>query len=45
MRNTYDADPMKLHLVDVNAALVSAWRTAFAAWPDVEIQHGDILSS
>jgi len=35
---------MKLHLVDVNAALVSAWRTAFAAWPEVEIQHDDILS-
>jgi O-acetyl-ADP-ribose deacetylase (regulator of RNase III) len=35
---------MKLHLVDINAALVSSWRTAFAAFPDVDIQHRDIFS-
>lgn len=34
---------MKLHLVDVNASLIAAWRRAFAAFPEVDIRHGDIL--
>jgi O-acetyl-ADP-ribose deacetylase (regulator of RNase III) len=34
---------MKLHLIDVNQTLVQAWRTEFAEFPEVDIQHGDIL--
>jgi O-acetyl-ADP-ribose deacetylase (regulator of RNase III) len=34
---------MKLHLVDINGSLVQAWRAAFADFPEVDIQHGDIL--
>ena len=30
-------------LVDVNFEVVRAWRTAFAADPDVEVVHGSIL--
>ena len=35
---------MKLHLVDIYGALIQAWRTAFAEYPEVDIQHADILS-
>ena len=35
---------MKLHLVDTDALLVAAWRTEFASFPEVDIQHADILA-
>ena len=35
---------MRLHLVDDNPTLVSAWRIHFARYPDVRIHHGDILA-
>jgi len=34
---------MKLHLVDLNAPLVAAWRREFQQFPEVEICCGDIL--
>jgi O-acetyl-ADP-ribose deacetylase (regulator of RNase III) len=34
---------VKLHLVDLNAALVAAWQAEFAAFPEVDIQRTDIL--
>ncbi len=34
---------MNLHLVDVDADVVAAWRTHFAAFPEVDVQLGDIL--
>lgn len=35
---------MKLHLVDINPALVEAWREAFRPYPEVDIQHADLLA-
>ena len=35
---------MKLHLVDINPVLVAAWRKSFCAFPEVDVQCGDILS-
>ena len=35
---------MKLHLIDINAALVRAWQAEFAAFPEVDIQCDNILS-
>jgi O-acetyl-ADP-ribose deacetylase (regulator of RNase III) len=35
---------MRLHLVDVRADLVAAWRDAFSEFPEVAIRLGDILS-
>ena len=35
---------MHLHLVDVNAAVVEAWKVAFDGFPEVSVQHGDILA-
>jgi len=35
---------MKLHLVDTNAELVGEWQRAFVAFPEVDVQHDDILS-
>lgn len=35
---------MKLHLVDINEAIVRAWRNSFHAFPEVDIQCADILS-
>ena len=34
---------MRLHLVDIDSSLVEAWRTSFAAHPEVSIAEGDIL--
>jgi O-acetyl-ADP-ribose deacetylase (regulator of RNase III) len=34
---------MRLHLVDRSEKLVREWRVAFAAFPEVTIEHGDIL--
>lgn len=34
---------MNLHLVDVDADVVAAWRTHFAPYPEVDVQLGDIL--
>jgi O-acetyl-ADP-ribose deacetylase (regulator of RNase III) len=34
---------LKLHLVDLNAALVDAWHSEFAAFPEISIYQGDIL--
>jgi O-acetyl-ADP-ribose deacetylase (regulator of RNase III) len=34
----------RLHLVDTETAIVDAWREAFAARPEVDIVHGDILA-
>ncbi|MBX7220597.1 MAG: macro domain-containing protein [Blastocatellia bacterium] len=34
---------MKLHLIDLDPLLVAAWQTAFANFPEVEIQAADIL--
>ncbi len=35
---------MELHLVDVQTELVKAWRTAFAEFPEVVVEHGNILA-
>lgn len=35
---------MRLHLVDYNGQLVSAWNKAFAQFPEVTIQEGDLLA-
>jgi O-acetyl-ADP-ribose deacetylase (regulator of RNase III) len=35
---------VKLHLVDTNPALVSAWQSAFADLPEVSVQQAKILS-
>ena len=35
---------MKLHLVDINCALVKEWHAAFAPFPEVDIQCADILT-
>lgn len=35
---------MHLHLIGINPALVNAWFDAFADFPEVEIQHGDLLN-
>ena len=35
---------MKLHLVDINEALVEQWRIAFAPFPEVSVQCADILA-
>lgn len=34
---------MTLHLVDRNISLVNAWREAFRGFPEVAVQHGDML--
>ena len=34
---------MRLHLVDQSEELVREWRLAFREYPDVVIEHGDIL--
>jgi O-acetyl-ADP-ribose deacetylase (regulator of RNase III) len=34
---------MRLHLVDVQPDVVSAWREAFSVFPEVTIRQGDIL--
>ena len=34
---------MKLHLVDIQANLVEAWKKAFAPFPEVTVHNGDIL--
>ena len=34
---------MRLHLVDINKALVEAWGTHFRPFPEVEVTQGDIL--
>lgn len=36
---------MRLHLVDYNGALVSAWAEAFKEYPEVSIQQGDLLAA
>ena len=33
----------RLHLVDVSAGVVNAWRAAFAAYPEVRIVEGSIV--
>jgi O-acetyl-ADP-ribose deacetylase (regulator of RNase III) len=35
---------MRLHLVDSNADLVASWRQHFAPFPEVDVQHDDILA-
>jgi O-acetyl-ADP-ribose deacetylase (regulator of RNase III) len=35
---------VKLHLVDINTAVVRAWRTPFKEFPEVWVQEGDLLS-
>jgi O-acetyl-ADP-ribose deacetylase (regulator of RNase III) len=35
---------MHLHLVDYNGRLVNAWTEAFAKFPEVTIQQGDLLA-
>lgn len=35
---------MRLHLIDMNAAVVAAWQTEFQRFADVEVLCGDILS-
>ena len=35
---------MKLHLVDLNAQLVTEWQRAFAAFPEVEIVCADLIA-
>lgn len=34
---------VRLHLVDINPKVVEAWRTHFAAFPEVRVLHGDLL--
>src|SRR6266481_6302505 len=34
---------MRLHLVDQNDELVAAWKKAFNPFPEVTVQHGDLL--
>lgn len=36
---------LEIHLRDLSASLVAAWRKAFASVPAVTISHGDIFSS
>jgi O-acetyl-ADP-ribose deacetylase (regulator of RNase III) len=35
---------MNLHLVDFNGCVVNAWANAFAPFPEVSIQQGDLLA-
>ena len=35
---------MRLHLVDYNGHLVNAWAEAFAQFPEVTVQQGDLLA-
>src|SRR5947208_510544 len=35
---------MNLHLVDFNGHVVNAWAEAFASFPEVTIQQGDLLA-
>jgi len=35
---------MRLHLVDYNGDLVNAWADAFAQFPEVTVQQGDLLA-
>ena len=35
---------MRLHLVDYNGHLVNAWTEAFAPFPEVSVQQGDLLA-
>jgi hypothetical protein len=35
---------MTLRLVDVQVALVEAWKVAFSSFPEVAVHSGDILS-
>lgn len=35
---------MQLHLVDTSPLVVAAWNVAFREFPEVSIQHADILS-
>ncbi len=35
---------MNLHLIDFSRHLVKAWAEAFAAFPEVAIQQGDLLA-
>ena len=34
---------MNLHLVDIQVSLVEAWKEAFARFPEVTVDHGNIL--
>lgn len=36
---------MHLHLVDLNSQLVDAWQKAFAQYPEVSVEHGDLLET
>src|SRR5687768_17246288 len=35
---------MRLYLVDINGHLVNAWAEAFAQFPEVSVQQGDLLA-
>jgi len=35
---------MNLHLVDLNSDLIRAWTDAFSPFPEVTIEHGDLLA-
>src|SRR5436190_24340994 len=35
---------MKLHLIDLNEALVNSWARAFAEFPEVRVTRGDLIS-
>ena len=35
---------MQLHLVDINSAVVDAWRSAFREFPEVSVQCNDLLA-
>jgi O-acetyl-ADP-ribose deacetylase (regulator of RNase III) len=36
-------EPVSVHLRDINPNLVRAWKTAFTAYPEVEISQGEIF--
>jgi O-acetyl-ADP-ribose deacetylase (regulator of RNase III) len=35
---------MRLHLVDMNAGVVQAWRSSFSAFPEVIVEQADLLA-